>query len=229
MLSKALKLLLTGIALSDQTLIITVTTIFLVGTIVVMSILLCNNRKQTAEQQNDLNDTSINLLEEGAMTKTKPSFSLIRRQLQGNVNDLDPRNDLKSQVESIPYNRKREIGRSAFKIEVEIGSGNFGKVHRGQLVGICEARQNTTVAIKSVRESADGTGLQDLICEIKILSRINPHPNLVSMIGSCTSELQENREIWLIIEFCEYGDFKNFLRKNKIQILTNEDGEVLNS
>lgn len=61
------------------------------------------------------------------------------------------------------------------------------------------------------------------------MSHINPHLNLVSMIGACTSELQENGELWLIIEYCEHGELKTFLRDNKERLVRGKKGDKLNS
>ena len=61
--------------------------------------------------------------------------------------------------------------------------------------------------------------LNDLLSEIKLMSYIKPHPNLVSMIGSCSSELTKEKKLWLLIEFCEHGDLQNYLKNNKTKIL----------
>ena len=51
------------------------------------------------------------------------------------------------------------------------------------------------------------------------MSYINPHVNLVSMIGSCSSDTDQDKEMWLIIEFCPHGDMRTFLIENHAQIL----------
>ena len=55
----------------------------------------------------------------------------------------------------------REIKRSKFTIEEEIGKGNFGKVHRGQLMGLHTANSKTPVAIKSIHSDGNEKGGQD--------------------------------------------------------------------
>ena len=155
--------------------------------------------------------------------------TLLQRKLEGDIINLDPKRDLKSQVQKIPYNRQREIKRSNFQLEAEIGGGSFGKVFKGQLVGLQDNRSKTTVAIKTIHENGNANDLGNLLSEIKIMSHINPHVNLVSMIGSCTSQLQENAELWLIIEFCEHGDLKNYVHDNQSKILNGRKNETLNS
>ena len=44
-----------------------------------------------------------------------------------------------------------------------------------------------------------------LLCEIKILSNLELHLNLVNMMGSCTSDFVSSGELWLLLEYCEHG------------------------
>ena len=55
--------------------------------------------------------------------------------LPGNADNIDLTINLKDQVENIPYDTKREIGRKYFEMGVKIGSGNFGTVNKGILLG----------------------------------------------------------------------------------------------
>ena len=45
---------------------------------------------------------------------------------------------------------KREVNRSSFTVGIEIGSGNFGKVFKGDLLGLYSSDSKTTVAMKSI-------------------------------------------------------------------------------
>jgi serine/threonine protein kinase len=135
---------------------------------------------------------------------------------------LNPLIDLKRQANLLSYNTKREIPRALFSITEEIGSGNFGNVSLGELSGLYGPSSKTPVAIKSINGPAEGNNLRDFLQEIKIMSYIRPHLNLVSMIGSSSSDLGNNREMWLVLELCSHGDLKSFLVKNKREILSGE-------
>ena len=161
---------------------------------------------------------SLNIIE----LQVRPNSNSYIQQFEGNMEDFDSNHDLKNQVHKLPYNKSREIKRSRFKIEDEIGAGNFGRVFKGTVFGLLDSASTTQVAIKSIKETGNSSDIIDLLAEIKLMSQINPHPNLVSMIGSCSSELQENGDLWLLIEYCELGDFKQFLQANKTKILTND-------
>ena len=142
--------------------------------------------------------------------------------------------DGQNDIQCFAYNTKREVERSTFTVGECIGSGNFGNVNIGQLSGLYHTYSMTTVAIKSINSFGSGKELQDLFYEIKIMSNVKPHPNLVSMIGSCTSELKESRKLWLLLEYCPHGNLQRYLVKNKSNILAgrNEAGkkeDTLNS
>ena len=44
-----------------------------------------------------------------------------------------------------------------------------------------------------------------LLSEIKILSNLELHLNLVNMMGSCTTDFVSSGELWLLLEYCEHG------------------------
>ena len=66
----------------------------------------------------------------------------------------------------------------------------------------------TKVAVKTVNDVSDPAQRMALLCEIKIMSNLDPHLNLVNMMGSCTSDFIARGELWLLLEFCEQGIIK---------------------
>ena len=85
-----------------------------------------------------------------------------------------------------------------------------------------------TVAIKSVLNGTE-TEFSNFLLEIKIRSHVSPHINIVSMVGACTSELKENNKFWLLLEYCQFGALKKFLRENKEISLSSSCKEQMNS
>jgi serine/threonine protein kinase len=49
------------------------------------------------------------------------------------------------------------------------------------------------------------------------------------MIGACTSEISKTKDIWLVIEFCELGELKNYLIGNKETIISGTNSKEINS
>ena len=58
---------------------------------------------------------------------------------------------------------------------------------------------------------------------------VKPHVNLVSMIGSCTSELNKTGKLWLLIELCQFGDLKRYLMKHSHKIMSGCEKGPINS
>lgn len=152
------------------------------------------------------------------------SFAHLNRRLTGKYNEFNPNGDIKSQVRNLSYDTKREISKNSFNVGDEIGSGNFGKVYKGDLFGLTRRYSKTTVAIKYINGGVNEKEMDTLLDEMKIMSNVKPHLNLVSMIGSCTSELEERGKLWILLEFCEHGDLKQYLVTNKDNILADKNG-----
>ena len=145
--------------------------------------------------------------------------STIRNRLKGNPGIVDVNIDIKSQIQSISYNTKREIEKSNFKVTKKMGRGCFGTVYKGVLYGLYGKDTTTDVAIKSLNDTTELNKVENFMDEIKIMSILDPHLNLVNMIGSCTSDYIDNGSLWLILQFCNHGDLKKFLMENKQNIL----------
>ena len=89
---------------------------------------------------------------------------------------------------------KISVKQSAFEIKEHLGGGNFGSVHKGEIAGLCDSNAKTTIAVKTVKNPESETEVKDFLYEIKIMGYIKPHLNLVSMIGSCTTDVKKNAE-----------------------------------
>ena len=125
--------------------------------------------------------------------------------------------------------RSRQIGQKAFEAEREIGRGNFGRFYKGYLYGLYGYNSKTTIAIKSAEERMTNEDINFLIDEAKMLNMIEPHPNLVSMIGCDGSKLQSKREFHILLEYCEQGDLRSYLKTHKIDIISGNENDVHNS
>ena len=153
----------------------------------------------------------------------------IKDLLYGQEDRFNSKKDIKSQAAFLPYNTKREIPKSMFTIDEEVGSGNFGTVSKSEIMGLYHPNSKTVAAVKSINSAATDNDLMDLLHEIKIMSYVQPHINLVSMIGSCKCDLETNGDLWLLIEFCQYGDLKNYLIKNEAAIINGNFNDPINS
>ncbi|XP_077878522.1 platelet-derived growth factor receptor beta-like [Ictidomys tridecemlineatus] len=56
---------------------------------------------------------------------------------------------------------------------------------------------------------------QALMSELKIMSHLGPHLNVVNLLGACT----QGGPIYIITEYCRYGDLVDYLHRNKHSFL----------
>ena len=196
-----------------------------------------NRNKSTNNQQPEsrpLSSTSMSSYRNSKVTMRQMSnlskaFCYLNEFLKGQPDKLDADIDLKEQLHHLAYNSSREIKRNQFEIGDEIGKGNFGRVCKGTVNGVFASDSKATVAIKSIHGSARESEMDDFLGEIKIMSHTNPHLNLVSMIGACTSELSKDGSAWLLIEFCHHGDLKSYLINNEIKIMSGKKQDSINT
>ncbi|CAL8072652.1 unnamed protein product [Orchesella dallaii] len=112
-----------------------------------------------------------------------------------------------SQIVNSPYDTRFDIAKSQFQSDPTqlLGGGHFGEVFRGSL----------DIAIKSVKVGAEQMCFNSLQQEIKILSHLGIHENVVRFYGYCAQDAKKG-ELYLITELCEKGCLKSYLQ-NTIQ------------
>ena len=105
---------------------------------------------------------------------------------------------------------------SSFKTEVTthtvyIGEGHFGKVVKAKMI-IDEIKM--TVAVKTLHSNPQRIDVENLMSELKIMIHLGSHPNIVNVLGACTTQLRK-QELYVVVEYCEHGDIVDVLRRHK--------------
>ncbi|XP_049901281.1 KIT proto-oncogene, receptor tyrosine kinase b isoform X3 [Epinephelus moara] len=121
----------------------------------------------------------------------------------------------------LPYDSKWEFPRQKLRFGKTLGSGAFGKVVRATAYGLCSADTVTTVAVKMLKPNAHATEKEALMSELKVLSYLGNHVNIVNLLGACTV----GGPILVITEYCCYGDLLNFLRRKRESFLNSQVGD----
>jgi serine/threonine protein kinase len=104
----------------------------------------------------------------------------------------------------------QEIDINNLEILEELGTGQFGEVHRGRY------RREIDVAVKMMKE---GSMLeQDFIDEAKTMMQLQ-HNNLVRLLGVCTKQ----RPILILTEFMKNGALLQYLKRHKTRLLANTE------
>ncbi len=97
----------------------------------------------------------------------------------------------------------------------KLGRGTFADVYLGKWLN-CPNAENCLVAVKEFNLSKQ-TLQRILSTEISIMKKLD-HPNIVKLIAVITKTDEDNNHqcgLWVILEYCEGGDFKSFLKDKR--------------
>uniref|UniRef100_A0A4W6CI82 Mast/stem cell growth factor receptor n=1 Tax=Lates calcarifer TaxID=8187 RepID=A0A4W6CI82_LATCA len=111
----------------------------------------------------------------------------------------------------LPYDHQWEFPRNNLRFGKTLGSGAFGKVVEATAYGLSKADSVMTVAVKMLKSSAHATEKEALMSELKVLSYLGNHMNIVNLLGACTV----GGPTLVITEYCCFGDLLNFLRRKR--------------
>ncbi|XP_071531085.1 discoidin domain-containing receptor 2-like isoform X2 [Panulirus ornatus] len=99
----------------------------------------------------------------------------------------------------------REIPRRAITLLQQLGEGQFGEVHLGEVED--EEGQKQMVAVKTLRLEASHSVRCDFEREVEILARLRD-PNIVQVVGVCARE----EPLCMLVEYMEHGDLNQYLQ-----------------
>ncbi|XP_029005346.1 LOW QUALITY PROTEIN: receptor-type tyrosine-protein kinase FLT3 [Betta splendens] len=108
------------------------------------------------------------------------------------------------------YDMKWEFPRENLELGEELGSGAFGTVVQATAFGIKKPGVSHQVAVKMLKEKHQAVEKEALMSELKMLIHIGHHANIVNLLGACT----ETGPIYLIFQYCCYGDLLNYLKSS---------------
>ncbi|XP_076873227.1 mast/stem cell growth factor receptor kita isoform X2 [Brachyhypopomus gauderio] len=121
----------------------------------------------------------------------------------------------------LPYDHQWEFPRDKLRFGKTLGSGAFGKVVEATAYGMSKADTVMTVAVKMLKPSAHATEKEALMSELKVLSYLGNHINIVNLLGACTV----GGPTLVITEYCCFGDLLNFLRRKRDSFFCSRAGE----
>ncbi|XP_035270503.1 mast/stem cell growth factor receptor kita isoform X1 [Anguilla rostrata] len=121
----------------------------------------------------------------------------------------------------LPYDHQWEFPRDKLRFGKTLGSGAFGKVVEATAYGMSKADSVMTVAVKMLKPSAHATEKEALMSELKVLSYLGHHMNIVNLLGACTV----GGPTLVITEYCCFGDLLNFVRRKRDMFLCSKLGE----
>lgn len=75
---------------------------------------------------------------------------------------------------------------------------------------ILRGEERSTVAVKMLKEGHTDNDVIDLVSEMDLMKSIGRHRNIINLLGVCT----QDGPLYVIVEFAEHGNLKDFLRKH---------------
>ncbi|KAM4702083.1 receptor-type tyrosine-protein kinase FLT3 [Discoglossus pictus] len=112
---------------------------------------------------------------------------------------------------AVEYDLKWEFPRENLEFGKILGSGAFGKVINATAYGITKPGVSLQVAVKMLKENPDVSEKDALMSELKMMTQVGHHENIVNLLGACTL----SGPIYLIFEYCCHGDLLNYLRSKR--------------
>ncbi|XP_053672293.1 uncharacterized protein LOC128722642 [Anopheles nili] len=184
--------------------------------VAVMIVLYCFSRKLTVKNK---------LLESSGGNGTTGGLNSISMNLVSNDTEIFnvelPLTTRMNEISfKIDYDSKWEFPRSNLILDATLGEGEFGKVLKAFAKDLPEKPGITTVAVKMLKTGANSVELLALLSEYQLLQEVN-HPNVIRLLGACT----KGDSPLLIIEYCQYGSLKNYLRLSRKLEVLNADYE----
>ncbi|XP_054986449.1 LOW QUALITY PROTEIN: vascular endothelial growth factor receptor 1 [Sorex araneus] len=155
--------------------------------------------------------------------KLKRSSSEIKTDYLSIIMDPDEV-PLDEQCQRLPYDASKwEFARERLKLGKSLGRGAFGKVVQASAFGIKKSPTCRTVAVKMLKEGATASEHKALMTELKILTHIGHHLNVVNLLGACT---KQGGPLMVIVEYCKYGNLSNYLKSKRDLFFLNKDAAL---
>ncbi|XP_073985838.1 tyrosine kinase receptor Cad96Ca [Rhodnius prolixus] len=104
-----------------------------------------------------------------------------------------------------------EFPRHQLKVFNILGEGCFGQVWKCEAKHISGEDGPTIVAVKTLKENAGERERIDLLQELQVMKLLDPHPNVVRLLGCCT----DKDPIFVIMEYVSNGKLQSFLRNSR--------------
>ncbi|XP_049539460.1 tyrosine kinase receptor Cad96Ca-like [Anopheles darlingi] len=106
-----------------------------------------------------------------------------------------------------------EFPRHRLKVFNILGEGAFGQVWRCEATDIDGHEGVSITAVKTLKENASEAERSDLLSELQVLKSLEPHINVVRLLGCCT----EKDPIFVILEYVNMGKLQTFLRNSRVE------------
>nr|CAD7411812.1 unnamed protein product [Timema poppensis] len=87
------------------------------------------------------------------------------------------------------------------------------RIHQDHPITTPGNEGTSVVAVKTLKENANEKERSDLVQELQVMKMLEPHPNVVRLLGCCT----EKDPLFVIMEFVPHGKLQSFLRSSRAE------------
>ncbi|XP_033111176.1 proto-oncogene tyrosine-protein kinase receptor Ret-like [Anneissia japonica] len=136
------------------------------------------------------------------------------------VQDIRPT----TQQYKLDCDQKWEFPRCNLLFQGILGEGEFGTVVKAQALNIRGHTGYKTVAVKMLKPCASDVDMRDLVTELNLLKQVN-NPNVIRLLGACS----QKGPLLVIVEYCENGSLRKFLREHRKRPIYNDNTPTPNS
>lgn len=127
------------------------------------------------------------------------------------VGRIPVENQLSTSVKDID---RWEFPRHRLKFFNILGEGAFGQVWKCEALDLDGKDTGVTVvAVKTLKENANEKEKSDLQSELQVMKMLEPHANVVRLLGCCT----DKEPIFLIMEYISRGKLQGYLRSSRAE------------
>ncbi|KAF1747226.1 hypothetical protein GCK72_023688 [Caenorhabditis remanei] len=120
-------------------------------------------------------------------------------------------------LKSSAIDKKYYLNLRDLEFITKIGSCQFGSVQMGILKKVNHETCvfGTMVAIKSNQLPRNRTELEMLVEKVKMLAFMEPHPNILPLIGTVINDISRAGMLYIVTPLAKYKDLRTFLISKK--------------
>ncbi|XP_064607266.1 inactive tyrosine-protein kinase transmembrane receptor ROR1-like isoform X2 [Liolophura sinensis] len=104
--------------------------------------------------------------------------------------------------------RIKEIPLQQIRFVQELGEGTYGKVYRGEALGLQPGNAPVRVTIKTLKETSSPKVQNDFRREVDLMTELR-HPSVVCLLGVCMKQ----QPMCMLFEYLPHGDLHEFLNR----------------